>query len=259
VCLQDPFSDEALCCYTGQPNKGIFAPGSHTKNLLVTPVRIRQQRVRSETAETPFGGDFVMRWPVLSSTSEEKRAGGGTIADHDPEGVLLDWPSGAGWYKYQDCAGQYCQVDSRLGNSNSWPLPAYSQSGYVAILNGTAEAMLAELAQMRKYEFLGGATRGVFVDFTAYFPGDSLFATVSILFEVGAADVVVSPSFSIRVSDLRQPGSATATGAALLHFHVASVMINNNRVTIVTRMRVRRRMALCRLRRFWLRWHPFVH
>ena len=70
MCLEDPFSNEALCCYTGQPNKGIFAPGSHTKNLLVTPVRIRQQRVRSETAETPFGGDFVMRWPVLSRDTD---------------------------------------------------------------------------------------------------------------------------------------------------------------------------------------------
>lgn len=212
MCLQDPFSNEAQCCYTAQPNKGIFSPGSHTKNLLLTPVRIRQQRVRSETAVTPLGGSFVMRWPFLSSKSEETRDGGGTIADHDTQGLLRDWPEQAGWYKYYTCAGQFCAIDSRLGNPNTFPRPAYSQSGYVAVLNGTAETMLAELASMRKYEFLGGSTRGVFVDFTAYFPGDSLFATVSILFEVGAADVVVSPSISIRVSDLRQPGSPTVAG-----------------------------------------------
>jgi hypothetical protein len=42
------------------------------------------------------------------------------------------------------------------------------------------------------------------VDFTAYFPGEELFATVSILFEISPTDVLVAPSMSIRVSDLRQ-------------------------------------------------------
>ena len=60
-----------------------------------------------------------------------------------------------------------------------------------------------ELAQLQKYEFLGGSTRGVFVELTAYFPGEYQFATVSILFEMGPADVVVHPSISVRVSDFQ--------------------------------------------------------
>jgi hypothetical protein len=35
--------------------------------------------------------------------------------------------------------------------------------------------------------------RGLFVDATAYFPGERLFATISILFEIGATDVLVTP------------------------------------------------------------------
>ena len=35
--------------------------------------------------------------------------------------------------------------------------------------------------------------RGLFVDATAYFPGEKLFATISILFEIGATDVLVTP------------------------------------------------------------------
>lgn len=56
-----------------------------------------------------------------------------------------------------------------------------------------AEDMLAELQLLKKYKFIGGSSRGIFIDFTAYFPGDAKFATVSILFEIGAADVVVFP------------------------------------------------------------------
>ena len=51
LCLDDPFTNEALCCYTKQPNRGILAPGSHTKNLLVSPPVLRQQRVMATLAQ----------------------------------------------------------------------------------------------------------------------------------------------------------------------------------------------------------------
>lgn len=203
VCLEKPFANEELCCYTKQPNKGIFAPGSHTKNLLVTPITIRQQRVRAILATTPLSGQF-RRWPALDGKSEETRDGGGTVLDHDPDGDLIDWPPTAKWYKYKICSGPHCRIDSKLGNKLVRTFPRYSMSGYVALLNGTAQSMIQELSRLNKYEFLGGSTRGVFVDFTAFFPGEELFATVSILFEISPTDVLVVPSISTRVSDLRQ-------------------------------------------------------
>jgi len=88
-CLGNPFENEALCCYTKQPNRGIFSPGSHTKNLLVTNVRIRQQRVRAVTSERSPLGASMMRWPALSAQNEETRNGGGTVLDHDAAGDFL--------------------------------------------------------------------------------------------------------------------------------------------------------------------------
>jgi hypothetical protein len=85
ICLEDPFKNEAQCCYTKQPNKGLFAPGSHTKNFLLTPLTLRQQRVRAEPVKVPL--DFVASaWPVLAVKTEETRDGGGTLLDHDPDG-----------------------------------------------------------------------------------------------------------------------------------------------------------------------------
>jgi len=97
VCLQDPFANEALCCYTKQPNKGIFSPGTHTKNILVQPVTLRQQRVRAQTATNSPLGTSIERWPALTSGNEETRDGGGTTLDFDPDGVFIDWPSSAPW------------------------------------------------------------------------------------------------------------------------------------------------------------------
>ena len=71
------------------------------------------------------------------------------------------------------------------------------------LLSGTTDDMLEQINQLEKYEFLGGATRGVFVDLCGYFPGENLYALVSILFEISPSDVAVSPSMSIHVSDLR--------------------------------------------------------
>jgi len=85
ICLEDPFKNEAQCCYTKQPNKGLFAPGSHTKNFLLTPLTLRQQRVRAEPVKVPL--DFVASaWPVLAVKTEETRDGGGTLLDQDPDG-----------------------------------------------------------------------------------------------------------------------------------------------------------------------------
>ena len=205
-CLEDPFAAEGLCCYIQQPNEGLFSSGGHSKNILVTPVKVRQQRVMPQTVKTPVGE--VTRWPMLTAKTEETRDGGGTVLDQDPDGFMLDWPSTAPWFKYQTCTGEEaCTRDDRLGDRKiqvSAQLPVYTQSGYIAMLEGSAETMITELSKMKKFRFLGGSTRAVFVDFTAYFPGESLYCTVSILFEIGSADVFVSPTLSVRVSDLRQ-------------------------------------------------------
>lgn len=203
-CLTNPFAAEELCCYTQQPNQGLFASGGRSKNILMTPVKIRQQRVMPQVVKTPVGE--LVRWPVLTAKTEETRNGGGTLLSQDPDGWRLDWPSGASWYTYQTCIGQAaCTVDDRLGDRKIYiNRPEYSQSGYVAVLTGTAQNMIQEISNMKKFRFLGGSTRAVFVDFTAYFPGESLYSTVSILFEIGSANVFASPSISVRVSDLRQ-------------------------------------------------------
>jgi len=87
------------------------------------------------------------------------------------------------------------------------PKASYSQAGYKVTLTGSAEEIVDELKMLQKYEFLGGSTRGVFVEMTAYFPGTRLFALVSILFEISEADVEVQPFLSVRVSDLRRHSS----------------------------------------------------
>ena len=203
-CLENPFANEALCCFTKQPNKGIFTPGRRSKNMLMAAVTVRQQRVQLKAAASPLGYQ-ILRWPVLTGEVEETRDGGGTILDHDPDGMLLDWPSDAVWYKYNLCSGSYCVPDERLTfEFRTKPAPQYSMSGYTAILNGTSDEMSAELNRLKKYEFLGGSTRAVFVDLTALFPGEMLFAQVSILFEITSTDVLVSPRISVRVTNLRR-------------------------------------------------------
>lgn len=78
LCLDDPFTNEALCCYTKQPNRGILAPGSHTKNLLVSPPVLRQQRVMATLAQ-----DSPLRYFALEaigskgSRQKNKIASGG--------------------------------------------------------------------------------------------------------------------------------------------------------------------------------------
>ena len=203
TCLEDPFSDEGKCCYKLHPGC-FFCLGSASKNMLVTPLSLRQQRVWTDYVKTPWG--TAWRWPALSEDTQETREGGGTMLDDDREGFLLDWPTTASWYNYHRCSGpEDCTYDDRLGDRKMTKnKPIYSQSGYVASLEGTTEQILEEIERLKKYRFLGGATRGVFLDFAAYFPGESLYCTVSILFEIGPSDFVVSPSMSIRVSDLRQ-------------------------------------------------------
>ena len=226
VCLTNPFQNEGLCCFTKQPNKGIFAPGSHTKNILVSPLVLRQQRVMvTEEKSSPLGS-AILRFPPLTAKDEETRDGGGTVLDHDREGLRVDWPSTKPWFKYHLCSGKYCIVDPQLGNPYLSPTPQYSQSGYKLALTGSAESILEEIEQLKKYEFLGGSTRGLFLDMTAYFPGERLFAIISILFEVSAADVEVLPSIRVRVSDLRRYSSdwllvdfATFAAAMLLMFY----------------------------------------
>jgi len=204
ACFEDPFADEGQCCFISQHSGCFFCSGSDSKNMLLTPLKIRQQRVWADYVKTPWGETW--RWPALTKETEETRAGGGTGGDHDPDGVLLDWPSTAAWYQYFRCQGtEQCMYDDRLGDIKvTKNRPLYSQSGFVATLEGTTEEIIAEIGKLKRYRFLGGSTRGVFVDFTAYFPGESVYSTVSILFEIGPSDFVVSPSISIRVSDLRQ-------------------------------------------------------
>ena len=174
----------------------------------MVPIRLRQQRVRPVTPVAADKGKTVAgieRWPALSAFAEEQRQGGGTLLDADPEGILVDWPMNETWSQYQACTKPhpYCNIDSRLGNSYLHPRPAYSRGGFQMRLSGTTDDMLEQINQLEKYEFLGGATRGVFVDICGYFPGENLYALVSILFEISPSDVAVSPSISIHVSDLR--------------------------------------------------------
>jgi hypothetical protein len=108
-------------------------------------------------------------------------------------------PTDGGWIgppglpgTHQTCIGQAaCTVDDRLGDREIYiNRPEYSQSGYVAVLTGTAQNMIQEISDMKKFRFLGVSTRAVFVDFTAYFPCKSLYSTVSILFE----QLVIGPA-----------------------------------------------------------------
>ena len=47
--------------------------GSHTKNILVSPLTLRQQRVMSTVAKSaPLGSD-ILRWPALTAKDEETR------------------------------------------------------------------------------------------------------------------------------------------------------------------------------------------
>ena len=174
----------------------------------MVPIRLRQQRVRPVTPVAADKGKTVAgieRWPALSAFAEEQRQGGGTLLDADPEGILIDWPMNETWSQYQACTKPYpyCNIDSRLGNSFLYPRPVYSMGGFQMRLSGTTDDMIQQLNRLEKFEFLGGATRGVFVDLCGYFPGENLYATVSILFEISPSDVAVSPFISIHVSDLR--------------------------------------------------------
>ena len=65
---------------------GLFSPGTHSKNVLMVPIRLRQQRVRPVTPVAADKGKTVAgieRWPALSAFAEEQRQGGGTLLDAD--------------------------------------------------------------------------------------------------------------------------------------------------------------------------------
>mmetsp|Transcript_39222 Transcript_39222/g.123727 ORF Transcript_39222/g.123727 Transcript_39222/m.123727 type:complete len:853 (-) Transcript_39222:238-2796(-) len=195
ICLtpSSPLYQESLCCLTIQPNPSVFVTGG---NVLMNYFRIRQLRVR-QTTNSNLGVKIAM-YPSFDVDTQETHDGGGTLPTEDPTGLRIDWPSGKSWYRYTPC-----YTDCYVEDSKATLLNVYTSGGYVAWLNGTTEDMLAEVQDLKKYEFIDESTRALFMDFAVFFPARNLFSVTTVLIELTAAGGFYS-SYVIRVSDLRQ-------------------------------------------------------
>eukprot|EP00960_Hanusia_phi_P042865 755748-Hanusia_phi.AAC.2 len=195
ICLtpSSPLYLQSLCCLTTQPNPSVFVLGG---NALMNHFRIRQLRVR-KTTNTNLGLTIPM-YPSFDVSTEETHDGGGTLPSEDPTGLRIDWPSDKSWYKYTPC-----YTDCYVEDSKSTLLNVYTAGGYVAWLNGTTDDMLAEVQDLKKYQFIDESTRALFLDFAIFFPARNLFSVTTVLIELTAAGGFYS-SYVIRVSDLRQ-------------------------------------------------------
>ncbi|CAH8872331.1 unnamed protein product [Trichobilharzia szidati] len=135
------------------------------------------------------------------------------IFKEDKTDYGISWVAFQGNEKSNNSAPEYVyQSASQLkGYPYLGLITWYSGGGYVHLLRGTKEEMLAKLSKLKEMHWIEFSTRAVIIQFTAYNPNINLFAIVTVLIEMPGTGSLI-PTYRIETANLfGASGSETKT------------------------------------------------